>query len=138
MVYHPAVEPARLPTPSAALALDSLRRVPEEAAARARVAARIVAAAPGSGATTPIAGAAPGYLRLPARRAGGPPAPELGIYLAYPQTLEEHAPLAPLLIAGERAGAGSAELRDTLYTLPTHHFLKARDVARLAAWLRGE
>lgn len=137
MVYHPAEEPSRLPLPSAALALDSLRRADGEAAGRARVAARLLGDVPIAGAVTPIAGARPGYLRLAHRRAGGPPAPALGIYLAYPQTLAEHPPLAPLLHAGEHAGAGSVELRDTLYTLPTHHFVTPRDVPRLTAWMRG-
>ena len=43
-------------------------------------------------------------------------------------TLDQHSELQPLLVAGERAGLGSLDLRDRLLTLPTHSHVHARDV----------
>lgn len=43
-------------------------------------------------------------------------------------TLDQHAELQPLLVAGEHAGLGSLELRDRLLTVPTHSHVHAADV----------
>jgi hypothetical protein len=81
-----------------------------------------------------IAQSEPGYLRLALldRRGRGRGSVRsgrsLGIARGYPMTLDQHAELQPLLVAGERAGLGSLELRDRLLTVPTHSYMHAPDV----------
>jgi hypothetical protein len=55
----------------------------------------------------------------------------------YPLTLDQHEQLAPILAAGERAGRGAQQLRDRLFTAPTHSRVTARDVVRFERWLVG-
>jgi hypothetical protein len=137
-IYHPAHDARPIAAASAALAADALARADAEADARASVAESIVAAAGRAGTgVRPVAGGRPGYLRLPARRADATPAPELGVLRGYPKTLADYDELRRLLLPGEAAGPGAAELRDTLFTLPTHHHVRDADVRRLAAWLQS-
>ncbi len=77
-----------------------------------------------------IAQSEPGYLRLAVldRRGSARSRRSLGIARGYPMTLDQHAELQPLLVAGERAGLGSLELRDRLLTVPTHSYVHAPDV----------
>ena len=77
-----------------------------------------------------IAQSEPGYLRLALldRRGSVRSRRSLGIARGYPMTLDQHAELQPLLVAGERAGLGSVELRDRLLTVPTHSHVHAPDV----------
>jgi hypothetical protein len=50
-------------------------------------------------------------------------------------TLVQHEPLAPVLLPGEKSGAGSALLRDRLFTVPTHSRVRDIDIARLVGWI---
>jgi len=98
----------------------------------------VLAAAGGAGTgVRTLAGGHAGYLRLPARRPDAAPAPALGVLHGYPKTLADYDALRPLLHEGEAAGPGAVELRDTLFTLPTHHHVRDADVRRLAAWLQS-
>jgi dTDP-4-amino-4,6-dideoxygalactose transaminase len=137
-VYHPAHDARPIAGASAALAANALARADAEAQSRARIAEAILGAAgrPGPG-VHPLAGGRAGYLRLPVRRADASPAPELGVLRGYPKTLADYDALHRLLCPGEAAGPGAAELRDTLFTLPTHHHVRDADVRRLAAWLQS-
>ena len=84
-----------------------------------------------------IAGGEPGYLRLAMIDAIGDacPRPDLGAVRGYPLTLEQHVQLRAILAAHERAGKGAAQLRDRLFTLPTHARVSPADLSRLAEWL---
>jgi hypothetical protein len=141
MVYHPAHEPRGIGSASAALALDALGRADVEAVQRRNVAAGILTAldaSPDVRACAPLSSGESGYLRLPVRARGRAPAPRHAVLPGNPATLADHAELRPLLIAGETAGAGATELRDTLFTIPTHGFVTRRDVDAIAAWARGD
>jgi hypothetical protein len=85
----------------------------------------------------PIVGGDSGYLRLALLDPEGQRVPRatIGALRGYPMTLEQHAPLQPILLKGERAGTGSESLRDTLFTLPTHSRVNRSDLTRLAQWL---
>jgi hypothetical protein len=140
MVYHAAHEPGPIGSASAALALDALGRADVEAARRAAVARAIADALRASGpvhACEPLVEGSAGYLRLPVRAPGRAPAPRIGVLRGYPATLADHAQLRPLLVAGETAGPGAAELRDHLFTIPTHAFVTRRDIEAIAAWADG-
>lgn len=84
-----------------------------------------------------IAGGESGYLRLAMLDALGNarPRPDLGAVRGYPLTLEQHVQLRAILAANERAGKGAAQLRDRLFTLPTHAGVSPADLSRLAEWL---
>ena len=84
-----------------------------------------------------ISGGEPGYLRLALLdRAGDVVAREsLGAVRGYPMTLDQHVQLQPLLLANEHAGSGSVQLRDRLFTVPTHSRVRGIDIARLIDWL---
>ena len=89
--------------------------------------------------TTPVAGSRPGYLRYAVRDTSGrrTPSTALGIVKPYPRTLLEQVELRPILAPGEPATPGAAELRRTLFTLPTHHFVSGTDVKAIAGWLQN-
>lgn len=118
---------------SAALAANAVVRVDSEAAARARMAGRIMQE--GAGFIRPVTGAHPGFLRLALRRPGASPDPRLGILASYPRTLVEYPVSSQLILPHEKAGSGAAELRDSLFTIPTHHRLRERDLDRIRRWL---
>jgi len=145
MVYHPAGEPARMPASARAMLRRAMAAAPPEAARRRRNAETLLvqlAAFPRLRACTPIAGARPGWLRLPVcgdlATATTAAARRLGIARAYPSSLHEHAPLAPLLAEGERAShaPGAEELARHLFTLPTHSRITSGDLDRLVRWMR--
>ena len=48
---------------------------------------------------------------------------------------DEAAPLTPDIVAGEPEPLGGRHLRESLFTLPVHSCLTARDLARLYRWL---
>jgi hypothetical protein len=68
---------------------------------------------------------------------GARPDPALGILAGYPATLADYEISSTILEPGERAGPGAIELRDSLFTVPTHHFVRDGDIARVAGWFRG-
>lgn len=139
-VYREPQRPLPIAGFSAGLAANALRRVDAEAAARERLAMDVLLAAGDTARTgiDSIASGRPGYLRLPVRRRAATPAPHLGILRGYPATLADWDIARHVLHPGETAAVGSVELRETLFTLPTHHHVGEDDVARLGAWLRRD
>jgi len=142
MVYHPAHEPRSISRAAIALLHDALRVDPHEVARRrtnAAVLERAVSEQCDARAIRPVPGAEPGYLRFPiidaARRA---PAPALGISRGYPRALFEQAELRPALHADEPEPLGGRHLRESLFTLPVHGQMSARDLARVRAWIAAD
>jgi hypothetical protein len=84
----------------------------------------------------PVPGAEPGYLRLPVLDGGQrEPSPALGITRGYPRALFEQEELHPSLHADEPEPLGGRRIRESLFTLPVHGLLDARDVAHHRAWI---
>lgn len=141
MVYHPAHDPVAMAVGPQALALASLRRADADALERRRQAAMLeqhLRDVPSLEPCTAVPGAEAGYLRFPVRvsdaaRVQGAP---WGVLRAYPLTVAEHPPAAPLLHGGEEAGPGARALRDRLVTCPVHHLVARSDLTRIAAALR--
>jgi perosamine synthetase len=140
MVYHEAGEPVGMPVSASSLVPSAFRleesdletrrctaRMLDDAAARAPKLARIA----------PIAASLPGYLRYAVRDVGGTHRidPKLGVVQPYPRTLAEQPELRSALVSGEPATPGAAELRRSLFTLPTHRFVRSGDLAALARWM---
>ena len=78
-----------------------------------------------------------GYLRYAVRDLSGRRSADatLGIARPYPVTMAEQVELAPVLAKAEPPTPGAVELRDTLFTLPTHRFVDARDISALSRWI---
>ena len=140
MVYKPAAEPRSMSRASASVLSGALRLENAEVARRRMNAKRLIESI-GEGArlipVQAISGGEPGYLRLALLdRVGNVIAREsLGAVRGYPMTLDQHVQLQPLLHSSERAGSGSVQLRDRLFTVPTHSRVRDVDVARIVDWL---
>lgn len=140
MIYHPprparAMSRAARSMLAAALALDD-----GEIAARRWRAAEISALVKASrhvALVESVGHGTSGFLRLAVRDITGraSPAPRAGVLRGYPITLDEHEMSRTVLAHGERAGAGAAELRDRLFTLPVHSRMTATDVRHVGRWL---
>jgi dTDP-4-amino-4,6-dideoxygalactose transaminase len=140
MVYHPPEQPRAMPTAAAAMLCPVLRMDDSEIEIRRQRANTLLSRINGSERIVPIhpvAGGGSGFLRLAVTDMIGDLAASapLGVVRGYPLTLEQHEQLQPILARGERAGKGSVELRDRLFTLPTHSRVGSRDRARLQNWL---
>lgn len=140
MVYKPAAEPRSMSRVSAFMLSRALRMENAEVARRRMNAKRLLASIDERGGLTPVHAinrGEPGYLRLALLdRAGDFAARQsLGAIRGYPMTLDQHGQLNPLLLPNERAGPGSALLRDRLFTVPTHSRVRDVDIARLIDWL---
>jgi len=92
----------------------------------------------------PLAGGAPGYLRLPILVDGGldgvanaPLAQRLGAARSYPRPLGELPAVQPRLAGTAAQWPGAVELARTLVTLPTHSLLSARHMDLLARAVAG-
>jgi hypothetical protein len=143
MVYHPAREPRRLSRGAAVVVRSALALVPAAAAGRSVVASTLQAEVEQTSeleAVRSVSAGTPGYLRLPVRDPQGvrQPAPSLGILRGYPMTLAEHEQLRSNLLADQPPCHGASELARSLFTLPTHHFVDARDVALIRSWIAGD
>ena len=140
MVYRPAHEPGLLSRAARALLDSALSHDDHERRTRRMNASRLAVCAANTRGTRlvrPIDGGEPGFLRLPVldRHRARQPAPRLGILRGYPLVLTQHAELQGSLHTGETAPPGACELRDSLFTLPTHSKVSARDIGRIGAWL---
>jgi dTDP-4-amino-4,6-dideoxygalactose transaminase len=141
MIYRPAHEPRALSAAAASLLTAAFRSAEEELRLRRATAHELVLAGERCAnlrIVRPIAGAHPGFLRLPVldfavRR----PAPRLGILRGYPRSLPEQPELAASLCAGEPAMPGALELRRRLFTLPTHSLVTRSDREKMIAWLQN-
>ena len=112
----------------------------DEVRCRRERAAALIAANGRTGRFQPIrviAGANPGYLRLPLIEPKGSssPEPRLGVLRGYPTTLDEHPETRRVLVDRSRPLPGARALRDRLITLPTHSRVAPRDLAMLTEWL---
>ncbi|HKC81973.1 MAG TPA: DegT/DnrJ/EryC1/StrS family aminotransferase [Gemmatimonadaceae bacterium] len=140
MVYKPAAEPRSMSRVSASVLSGALRLEGAEVGRRRTNAKRLIESVGEGSRLIPvhaISGGEPGYLRLALLdRAGDTVAREsLGAVRGYPMTLDQHVQLQPLLVSNERAGSGSVQLRDRLFTVPTHSRVRDVDIARLVDWL---
>ena len=139
MIYHPAHEPRPMSRSAIGLLRHALHRDPGEVAHRRRHAATLEDAVRDrrdARSIRPVAGAEPGYLRFPIIDAGARvPAPALGITRGYPRALFEQDELRRALHADEPEPLGGRHLRASLFTLPVHGLMSARDLARTRAWL---
>lgn len=140
MVYHPASEPASMDVAASALLASAFALEPEDLATR-RTHARALDAAASTvddlRLVRVIAGATAGYLRYAARDLSRRRQADAGLGIArpYPVTMAEQVELAPVLVKDEPPTPGAVELRDTLFTLPTHRFVDMRDIAALSRWI---
>lgn len=142
MVYHPAGEPRGMTVEAVTILARALRLEDAEVERRRKRAHELLGRVPPGSPlrpVEPIAGAVPGYLRLALldRRGIVMPDPVIGAVRGYPQTLAEHAPMKNMLLAREESGKGACQLRDHLFTLPTHSRAGRRDTARIDRWLSG-
>jgi len=140
MVYHPPIEPRRMAASAEAILHSALNMDASEVRFRRDRANDLLTLISESHSVVPvrpIVGGDSGYLRLALLDTEGRRVPRetIGALRGYPMTLEQHAPLRPILLEGERAGIGSEILRDTLFTLPTHSRVNRSDLARLGQWL---
>lgn len=143
MVFHPAHDPAALTLASCAL-LDSAFAL--EAAdlagrsARAKAYDTVVRQTPSLATPCVPPDGISGYLRYVVRDLARRRAPDvaLGIVRPYPRALIEQDELRPVLAGDEPPTPGAIELRQTVFTLPTHRFVNDTDVAWIMEWMRYE
>jgi dTDP-4-amino-4,6-dideoxygalactose transaminase len=140
MVYRPALEPRAMSLVAASMLPAALGMDEVEVASRRARAKTIMSSIGPQRRLAPIrslAGGEPGYLRLALLDHTGDilPNASLGAVRGYPMTLDQHQQMGSLLLANEKAGPGSALLRDRLFTVPTHSRVRAVDVHRLIGWI---
>jgi hypothetical protein len=141
MVYHPAHEPSGISVAAASLVGSALASADRELGDRCHRAAKLHALLEEDAdqllPVRLIARARPGYLRFAVidRSSLRVAAPRLGVMRGYPRTLREQPELAPHLVPGEPATHGAAELRRSLFTLPTHSRVTTRDLLDLQKWI---
>lgn len=145
-VYHPP-RPPQGATPASVAVLERIwAEADREVAIRKAHAVRLAAAlarAPSLRAVASIPEGEPGYLRLPAvasdagaaRRAVAT-GTALGVAQGYPKPLSALPSLRPWLVTTDPL-PGATALAERLLTLPTHRFLRGRDLARLESWVAG-
>jgi perosamine synthetase len=143
MVYHPAGRPREMDAAATAILPHALKMEGSELLERrnrAAILTRLVLSGNGIAPIRAVPGGESGYLRFAVTDVIGArqPRADLGALRGYPQTLEEHRELRPILLEGERAGSGSVFLRDRLFTLPTHSFVDRRCLDDLASWMGRE
>jgi len=142
MIYKPPREPAGLSAAACRVVGRALKRNDSEVRARRMRAAELTSAAHAGRRFVPVRevpGGLPGYLRFAARDATGVARPEarLAALRGYPIALDEHVETRRLLVGDASALDGARELRDRLFTLPTHSLVSDADSVRLRDWLAG-
>jgi hypothetical protein len=141
MVFHEAEPPRAMPSSCATLALSSWQALRGDVAVRQRHAAALAACprAPGKQAIQPVRAADPSWLRWPVLdRSGGPWPTELGVQQGYPMSIPMQPWARAALAPSTRDMPGAEQLSRELRTLPTHHLVRASDIAALATWLRSD
>jgi dTDP-4-amino-4,6-dideoxygalactose transaminase len=143
--FEPAFEIGPLGAFRAGLARAMLARLDQYGDARRAAARRYLERlAPGDGVqpVMPVAGAEPGYLRLPLLARDGAArdrlvarlgAEGLGAAIPHPGSLDDLAELRPYLAQGPGPLRGARAVAERLLTVPTHPFVSARDVERACA-----
>jgi hypothetical protein len=142
MVYHSPRQAMAIPIASAAMLPSVLRLDDSEIEVRRTRANSLLGRINGSRRIAPVrtvAAGRSGFLRFALMDMTGhlTPSERLGVYRGYPLTLEQHQQLQRNLAAGEKAGKGSEQLRDRLFTLPTHSRVSLTDHNRLQSWLEA-
>lgn len=142
MIYHAPHPPRAMPAASLSILRAALDADDQEIVVRQRRARDLQAMMPtarGFSAIEAVPGGVPGYLRFAVvdRTGRAVPSPKIGALRSYPITLDEHAESRRVLMEGETAGAGAREIRDRLFTLPTHSRISSGDINRMGAWLRS-
>ena len=131
---------------SACLTTSRSAAIREGTARRATAEALLEAIGPGSRvrAIPPLAGATPGYLRLPLRLADGMtgfPEPKaatrLGIAPSYPSVLAAIPAVRPWMDDATPGWPGGEELARTLCTVPTHSLVTAAERSGLTRQLQA-
>jgi len=146
-VYR-APEKPRVMTRAASACLTATRAAAAREGATRRATATAMVEAIGTGSVVrpiePLAGATPGYLRLPLRLAhglGGFPQPgavtRVGLARSYPSVLAVIPQAGPLLDDTPSGWPGAAELVRTLWTVPTHSLLTAAERSLLVRQLQA-
>jgi dTDP-4-amino-4,6-dideoxygalactose transaminase len=143
MVYHPATEPRAMDVTANALLTSAFSLEAADLETRrtnASALSDLLGQTRDLYSTTTIAGAAPGYLRLPIRDNSGSREADssLGIARPYPTTMLEMPELRSSLHEFEPEAPGAVILRDRLFTLPTHRHLTAGDIHRLRRWITAD
>jgi dTDP-4-amino-4,6-dideoxygalactose transaminase len=143
MVYRFATEPRAMSCSSAAMVSSAIELEENDMQSRRANVRRLLEVArgiPDVAVVEPVPGAEPSFLRFPLRDLGRTrsEAREAGVMRGYPRLLHED-PNVSRLVRGVRPEdlPGATELRDTLFTLPTHSLLKERDFRALSNWMRG-
>lgn len=137
-IYHDAHEPGALSFAAASVLTQSLARANDERVARQRTARALIDAIHGASALAivrPIDRGESGYLRLPvldgaSRRA----APWLGVVRSYPRPLDVEPKARDLVVSAESPMLGARTICEQLFTLPTHGYVRAPDVGKIARW----
>ncbi len=140
MVYHEPKEPRAMTRASMSLVASALALDAGEIQTRRRNAGRLLAACARIKNVSTVRATPsgePGYLRLPLIDADGSLEPNaaVGAIRGYPLVLDQHRQLQSQLLAGEIAGPGATQLRDRLFTLPTHSRVSDADLDRVIGWL---
>lgn len=139
MVYRPAHEPRAMSNASARVLQAALTDARDATEERRRVGEKLTALARDARSVRPIRpilGGIPGYLRMAVLDAGArSPVPALGIVRPYPRALHDMSELWPIVANGGRRNPGADELVRSLFTLPTHQWVSARDLSGCERWL---
>jgi hypothetical protein len=145
-LYRDPVSPQRMTrAASACLTTSRSAAIHEGTIRRATAKALLATIGPGSRvrAIPPLAGATPGYLRLPLRLAHGmtgfpqsEAATRLGIAPSYPSVLAAIPKVRPWMDDAMPAWPGAEELVRTLCTLPAHSLLSGVELTELTNQLQ--
>jgi dTDP-4-amino-4,6-dideoxygalactose transaminase len=142
MVYRAAHEPRGISRASAAILSGGRRIAAAATEGRRAMAERYSGMIGPRSRLTRIAearGAEASYLRFPVKDISADRAESrrLGIVRGYPKLLDEEVRLRATVVPGGGQRPGAAELRDRLFTLPTHSQVQDVDVRRILAWITG-
>ena len=140
MVYRPPSEPRPIAAAATAILHSALQMDEGEVQYRRARAKDLLSRITESHGIVPVRsvfGGESGFLRLALLDMSGDRTPRatIGALRGYPMTLEQHTQLQPVLMPGERAGEGSENLCERLFTVPTHSRVNRADLVRLEEWL---
>lgn len=139
MVYRPAHDPREMAHAAVRMLHAAWPRVAAATEQRRSIGARLTEMAHDARSVRPIRavpGGTPGFLRMAVLDTGArSPAPALGIVRPYPRALHDMSELWPIVAPGGRRHPGAEELVRSLFTLPTHEWVDARDLSGCERWL---
>jgi dTDP-4-amino-4,6-dideoxygalactose transaminase len=143
MVYHPPHAPHDMSDAAVTMLHDAIGADAAEVVVRrerAEELGRLTAGSARFTAVGTVANGTPGFLRMAFidKTGTATPCARIGALRTYPVTLDEHSETRKVLLDGEAAGAGARELRDRLFTVPTHSRLHSADIRTIAEWVNGK